>query len=54
MKKLSKVETAKQKERDRVYRLALKGDPVAMRTLRDVYDYTTIMVDGKLVNLREI
>lgn len=50
----SKVKTAKEKDRDRVYALALTGDVPAMRTLCKVYGYTTITVDGKVVNLKEI
>lgn len=55
MKSLSKVKTRKEKELPRIKALAVKGDPVAMRTLYKVYGYTTItLVDGKQVNLREI
>ena len=54
MKNLSKVQTRKEKERDRIYKLAVKGDVAAMRTLYKVYGYKTIMVDGKPVNLRRL
>jgi len=54
MNKLSKVKTEKEKDRDRVYKLALTGDVSAMRTLREVHKYTMIKVNGKLVDLREI
>lgn len=54
MKSLSKVKTKKEERREEVYRLALEGDPAAMRTLRVEYGYLTIMVDGKPVDLKEI
>lgn len=54
MKNPSKVKTKKEEDQDRVYALALTGDPTAMRTLREVYGYLTIMVDGKVVKLKEI
>jgi len=54
MKNHSKVKTKKEKDRERVYRLALKGDPAAMRTLCKVYGYTTITVDGKVVKLKSL
>jgi len=54
MTKLSKVQTTKQKALPRIKELAEKGDVAAMRTLREVYKYTTITVNGKLVDLKEI
>jgi len=54
MKSLSKVKTKKQKELPRIKELAEKGDPAAMRTLRDVYGYKTIRVDGKPVDLKKL
>ena len=54
MKSLSKVKTKKEKELDRIHELAEKGDPAAMRTLRDVYGWEKIEVEGKLVDLKEI
>lgn len=54
MKNLSKVKTTKEKELPRIKELAEKGDVVAMRTLREVYGWKKIKVNGKQVNLREI
>ena len=54
MKNRSRVRTKKEENREEVYKLALEGDPTAMRTLREVYGYLTIMVDGKVVKLKEI
>lgn len=54
MKNLSKVRTTKEKELPRIKELAEKGNVAAMRALREVYGYLTIMVDGKQVNLKEI
>lgn len=54
MNKLSKVKTRKEKALPGIKALAEKGNVAAMRTLREVYGYLTIMVDGKPVNLREI
>lgn len=54
MKNHSKVKTKKEENREEVYKLALEGDPAAMRTLCKVYGYMTITVNGKPVNLREI
>lgn len=54
MKNRSRVKTKKEEDRDQIYKLALTGDVPAMRTLREVYGYLTIMVDGKVVKLKEI
>ena len=54
MKSLSKVKTKKEKERDQIYKLAKKGDVAAMRTLREVYGWEKIEVDGKLVDLKKL
>lgn len=50
----SRIQTTKQKKRDRIYRDALGGNVFAMKTLRDVYGYVQIKVKGKLVKLEEI
>ena len=50
----SKVRTEKEKELPGIKELAEKGDVAAMRTLREVYGYTKIKVNGKLVDLKKI